>query len=225
MPPPHDDEFYDDEPRGGRRKGLLTVVAVLGLAVIGTAGAFGYRSIFGGAGSSGPPPVIRASGEPSKVAPPPATPDPSASKFSYDRFGDAGKDEQVLRREEKPVDLSKDGAAAAHGVPRCPGCQFAVGEAGRPCDDGRRQSAKRDRRAPARAHRSDPSRSGRRCRGRAAGAAADVGRATAPSQRIMMIASQRVPQRRARHRASRRVRGSAARRRRPRLPPAMRRCP
>ena len=73
MPPPHDDEFYDDEPRGGRRKGLLTVVAVLGLAVIGTAGAFGYRSMFGGAGSSAPPPVIRASGEPSKVAPPPAT--------------------------------------------------------------------------------------------------------------------------------------------------------
>ena len=107
MPPPHDDEFYDDEPRGGRRKGLLTVVAVLGLAVIGTAGAFGYRSMFGGPGSSAPPPVIRASGEPSKVAPPAATPDASASKFSYDRFGDAGKDEQVVRREEKPVDLSK----------------------------------------------------------------------------------------------------------------------
>jgi hypothetical protein len=107
MPPPHDDEFYDDEPRGARRKGLLTVVAVLGLAVIGTAGAFGYRSMFGGSGSSASPPVIRASGEPSKVAPPAATPDASASKFSYDRFGDAGKDEQVVRREEKPVDLSK----------------------------------------------------------------------------------------------------------------------
>jgi hypothetical protein len=83
------------------------VVAVLGLAVVGTAGAFGYRSIFGNPGSSGPPPIIRASGEPSKVAPPPATADNSASKFSYDRFGDAGKDEQVVRREEKPVDLSK----------------------------------------------------------------------------------------------------------------------
>jgi hypothetical protein len=53
--------------------------------------------------------VIRASGEPSKVAPPPPTADQSqsAGKFSYDRFGDAGKDEQVVRREEKPVDLSK----------------------------------------------------------------------------------------------------------------------
>ncbi len=106
MPPPHDDEFYDDTPRGGRRKGLLTVVAVFGLAVVGTAGAFGYRSLFSGPSSSGPPPVIRASGEPSKVAPPPQAPEQSASKFSYDRFGDAGKDERVVRREEKPVDIA-----------------------------------------------------------------------------------------------------------------------
>jgi hypothetical protein len=120
MPPPHADEFYDDEPRSGRRKGLLTVAAVLGLAVIGTAGAFGYRSLFGGAGSSGPPPVIRASGEPSKVAPPPAMPDTSASKFSYDRFGDAGKDEQVVRREEKPVDLGKAAPAPRTVFPAAP---------------------------------------------------------------------------------------------------------
>ncbi|MEA2981029.1 MAG: hypothetical protein QOF09_2852 [Alphaproteobacteria bacterium] len=120
MPPPHDDEFYDDEPRGARRKGLLTVVAVLGLAVVGTAGAFGYRSIFGGPASSGAPPVIRASGEPSKVAPPPATSDASASKFSYDRFGDAGKDEQVVRREEKPVDLSKAAPASRSVFPNVP---------------------------------------------------------------------------------------------------------
>lgn len=107
MPPPHDDEFYDDAPRGGRRKGLATVIAVFGLAVLGTAGAFGYRSLFSGPGMSGPPPVIRASGEPSKVAPPPQASEQSASKFSYDRFGDAGKDERVVRREEKPVDIAR----------------------------------------------------------------------------------------------------------------------
>jgi hypothetical protein len=88
---------------------------VLALAVIGTAGAFGYRSYFGGAVSSAPPPVIRASGEPSKVAPPPAKADPAASKFSYDRFGDRGKDEQVVVREEKPVDST---ALARSSVPR-----------------------------------------------------------------------------------------------------------
>ena len=46
MPAPHNDEFYDDAPRVSRRKGLLTVAAVLALAVIGTAGAFGYRTLF-----------------------------------------------------------------------------------------------------------------------------------------------------------------------------------
>jgi hypothetical protein len=84
---------------------VLTVVAVMALAVLGTAGAFGYRSIFGASQStSAPPPVIRASGEPSKVAPPPAQADQTVNKFSYDRFGDRGKDEQVVLREEKPVD-------------------------------------------------------------------------------------------------------------------------
>ncbi len=115
MPSPHADEFYDDAPRGNRRRGLMTVVAVLALAVVGTAAAFGYRSLVTGAGPSAPPPVIKASNEPSKVAPPPAQPDPSAGKFSYDRFGDRGKDEQVVVREEKPVD-AKDLARSV--VPR-----------------------------------------------------------------------------------------------------------
>ena len=104
MPPPHEDAFYDDSPRGSQRKGLLTVAAVLGLAVIGTAGAFGYRSFFRDSGVSSPPPVIRASGAPSKVAPPPSKTDQTASKFSYDRFSDRGKDEQVVVRQETPVD-------------------------------------------------------------------------------------------------------------------------
>jgi hypothetical protein len=110
LPPADDDAYYSDHepPRGReRRKGMLTVAAVLALAVVGTAGAFGYRSIVRGASSASPPPVIRASGEPNKVAPP-ASPTTTASadqgKFSYDRFGDRGKNEQVVAREEKPVD-------------------------------------------------------------------------------------------------------------------------
>ena len=116
MPPPHGDEFYDDAPRGGRRRGLMTVTAVLALAVIGTAGAFGYRSLFGSGGAASPPPVIRASNAPSKVAPPPASTDQAASRFSFDRFADRGKDEQVVARQEKPVDprdLARSSAARA----------------------------------------------------------------------------------------------------------------
>jgi hypothetical protein len=115
MPSPHADEFYNDASPANRRRGLMTVAAVLALAVVGTAAAFGYRSLVTGGGPSAPPPVIKASGEPSKVAPPAAQPDPSAGKFSYDRFGDRGKDEQVVAREEKPVD-AKDLARSV--VPR-----------------------------------------------------------------------------------------------------------
>jgi hypothetical protein len=104
MPAPHDDEFYDDAPRG-RRKGMLTVAAVLVLAVVGTAGAVAYRNYFGGPTTSGPPPVIRASGEPSKVPPPPqATASTDLSKVNYERFPERSKDEKIVGREEKPID-------------------------------------------------------------------------------------------------------------------------
>ena len=51
--------------------------------------------------------MIRANAEPNKVAPPQSTAaatDPSASKFNYDRFADRGKDEQVVKRQETPID-------------------------------------------------------------------------------------------------------------------------
>jgi hypothetical protein len=104
MPAPHDDEFYDDAPRP-RRKGLLTVVAVLSLAVVGTAGAVAYRNYFGGPSTSGPPPVIRASADPSKVAPPPSTKaSADFTKDNYERFPERSKDERLVGREEKPID-------------------------------------------------------------------------------------------------------------------------
>jgi hypothetical protein len=98
------DEFQHDDSQPHRRKGLLTVGAVFALAVIGTAGAFAYRNFFSDVSSSSPPPVIRASTEPTKVAPPTQPVDQTASKFSYDRLGDRGQNEQVVLREEKPVD-------------------------------------------------------------------------------------------------------------------------
>ena len=51
-------DFYDDVPPR-RRMGILAIAAVFALAVVGTAGAFGYRTLFGSSGSSGPPPVIK----------------------------------------------------------------------------------------------------------------------------------------------------------------------
>ena len=111
-----EDQFYDDAPPR-RRKGLVTVAAVLGLAVIGTAGAFGYRSYVSSSGGSlSLPPVIRASTEPNKVAPPPPQQTADASKISYDRFGDRGQNEKVVTREEQPVDQRE--IARSSSVPR-----------------------------------------------------------------------------------------------------------
>jgi hypothetical protein len=120
--PPPMDELYDDVPQRGRRKGLLTVVAVLCLAVVGTAGAFGYRTWFGGPSVKAPPALIRANVEPSKVAPPPSTDPSSTNKISYDRFGDRGQNEKVVVREEKPIDLrdaTRSGPASAM-IPSAP---------------------------------------------------------------------------------------------------------
>ena len=121
MPPPHDDDFYDDEPRGGRRKGLLTVVAVLGLAVVGTAGAFGYRSMFGGArivaAAAGDPRQRRA--EQGRAAAGDARPHRQASSATTASAMPA-RTSRSCEREEKPVDLSERAAARRACRPAVP---------------------------------------------------------------------------------------------------------
>ena len=49
--PGEEQDFYDDVPPPRRRMGVLAIAAVFALAVIGTAGAFGYRALFGSVGS------------------------------------------------------------------------------------------------------------------------------------------------------------------------------
>jgi hypothetical protein len=117
--PPPLDEYHDDAPQGGRRKGLITVAAVFCLAVVGTAGAFGYRTWFGGPSVKSAPAVIKASTEPAKVAPPALSSDPNSNKISYDRFGDRGQNEKVVLREEKPVDI-KEATRSGAGMSSVP---------------------------------------------------------------------------------------------------------
>ena len=62
------EEYYQNAPPR-RRWGILIMALVFGLAVLGTAGAFGYRALFGVPGSS-PPKVIAADPTPSKLTPP-----------------------------------------------------------------------------------------------------------------------------------------------------------
>lgn len=98
-----DHDFYDDVPPR-RRMGILAIAAVFALAVIGTAGAFGYRAIFGSSAASGPPPVIKAETAPSKIVPAANSKDPKSGKLIYDRVAERGQDEKLVSREERPVD-------------------------------------------------------------------------------------------------------------------------
>jgi hypothetical protein len=119
-----EDDLYDDIPPPRRRVGVMAIAAVFALAVIGTAGAFGYRALFGSSGSNLPPPVIKADTQPSKIVP--ANANKASNKLITDRVGDHAQDEKLVSREEKPVDMAstpqlaapqaQDNAPAASGV-------------------------------------------------------------------------------------------------------------
>lgn len=109
----YEGDGYDDEghlpPRGEgerafdggrRRNGLIMVGAVLGLAAIGTAGAFGYRAFT--SPSDGAPPVIKADPTPAKTTPAAAA---DANKPIQDRVVGAApvQTERIVPREEPPV--------------------------------------------------------------------------------------------------------------------------
>lgn len=100
-----DEDDYDDgaDDRKRRRGGLTTVVAVLALAVVGTGAAFAYRT-FVGSPRSGEPPIIKADAGPNKVVPPSASAD--NSKQIQDRLATGNGAEQLVSREEQPVDVN-----------------------------------------------------------------------------------------------------------------------
>jgi hypothetical protein len=96
----------DDHAPAKRRGSMVTVLAVLALAVVGTAAAFGYRAVFVGTAAPVPPPVIKADTQPSKVVP---AADPN-NKPIQDRIG--VRTEKIVPRQEEPVQQ------AAPGQPR-----------------------------------------------------------------------------------------------------------
>ncbi|MGH6676613.1 MAG: hypothetical protein ACRECE_10405, partial [Xanthobacteraceae bacterium] len=65
----HDYEQYEGQGSPVRRSGTGILVAVLGLAVLGTAGALGYRAMFGGPMIPSLPPIIKPSDTPVKIVP------------------------------------------------------------------------------------------------------------------------------------------------------------
>lgn len=94
---------YDEEPeeQPKKRGGMIMVAAVVALAVLGTGGAFAYRT-FVGSPRSGEPPIIKADHSPTKIVPAPSETAPKAP----DRMTFGEGNEKIVPREETPVDVN-----------------------------------------------------------------------------------------------------------------------
>lgn len=104
------------EPRKSR-KGLITIGALLGVAVIGVVGATTFRS--GPNLVGGEPPVIKAETGPNKVAPvtPGGTEVPNQNKQIYERGTETKTaDTKIVSREEQPVDVAQAARTAARVI-------------------------------------------------------------------------------------------------------------
>ncbi|HVV62224.1 MAG TPA: SPOR domain-containing protein [Pseudolabrys sp.] len=99
------EDYYEDPPAPKRRVSILAIAGIFMLAVVGAAGAYGYRQLFGYPGLRIPPPVIKADTAPSKIVPAPSNEQKSNAKVIYDRVGDRPQTEKVVSREETPVDI------------------------------------------------------------------------------------------------------------------------
>jgi len=111
---PHEHEMYDDAPRA-RRGGFATALAIIGCAVLGTAGAYAYRSYYGNPSSTQPPPVITADNStPTKIVPESAG-DPQSSNVAQGRSANADK-ERIVSKQEEPVALKEPGTQATPRV-------------------------------------------------------------------------------------------------------------
>jgi hypothetical protein len=112
------DDYEEEAPSARRRSGLVVVVAILGLAVLGTAGAFAYRSMFGGSMLPSLPPIIKADTGPTKIMPNAGSAQGSASDQAG--LSGSGSAEKLVSREEKPVDVPPPVSAAPRVVSTIP---------------------------------------------------------------------------------------------------------
>src|SRR5918911_1823530 len=104
------DAAEDEEQRTAfrGRGGILTIAAVAGLALPGTAAAFGYRA-WNSSTATGEPPLIKADSAPTKVIPA-QTGDAQSNKLIYDRIGEKIQQtttDKIVSREEQPMDLGR----------------------------------------------------------------------------------------------------------------------
>ncbi|MDD1517018.1 MULTISPECIES: SPOR domain-containing protein [Bradyrhizobium] len=96
-------DFPEDEVEEPKKQrgGMMTVAAILALAVVGTGAAFAYKTYIGSP-RSGEPPIIKADNTPTKIVPAPTD---SAAKVP-DRMVSGDGTEKIVPREEAPVDVN-----------------------------------------------------------------------------------------------------------------------
>ena len=94
------DEHYDEAPYRRHRSGSIVVIAVLGLAVLGIAGAF--RAMLGDSVLSTLPPTIKVGDGPNKIVP---VKGDSQATSSNQAGGTGGSGEKLMSRKEQPVDF------------------------------------------------------------------------------------------------------------------------
>jgi hypothetical protein len=95
---PGDERFYDDPPRARTTNSLLTVAVLVGCGILGTAGAYGYRTYYSGP-RSGDAPIITTDKTPTKIMPADTT-----AKPNQERVGDGN--ERMASRQEEPLPLT-----------------------------------------------------------------------------------------------------------------------
>ena len=114
----HDPDAEDDEPEThtARRSGAVLILAVLGLAVLGSAGAFAYRAMFGGSVVAGLPPIIKPAEGPIRVQP---NQEAQAGKPGQgEPVSKTG--ERLVEHQEQPVDVQSANPPAPRIVQTIP---------------------------------------------------------------------------------------------------------
>ncbi len=173
------EDHGEDESEAPPRRPTKMIMAVLGLAVFGSAAAYGYRTLVASS-PSGPPPIIRADGSPRKITP------MSEVKTESGRIGDGTGGERMVRRDEEPVDLGTFGPGGAGG-----GASDVVPSAAGPAATGLPSDPRRVHTVPIRADQGTPSSPDRPASRAAVQAAAPVpsqGQPAAPQPRQVAAA-------------------------------------
>ena len=118
-----DGEEYEDYNEGlntRRRGGFVLVVMIFGLAVLGAAGVFAYRAMFGGPMLPTLPPIIKAEGGPNKIMPGDGNSPANASRQTDSNTETAASGERLVPREERPVEMPAPANPAPRSVSTVP---------------------------------------------------------------------------------------------------------